>query len=357
MGLIDNPFDIPNLRCENGQCRGPYPHRLVPLRLQHSARLCGPVDGRGDRGGTRARSEGCVAGTARTGSHRGPAQIARGRRLLELRRSVRDLSDRHRAVAPGRGARRANRPDGASSYRRARASASPRIAASSPTWPLSSMSPWMQKGALSIRQVDTAIDCGFHVNPERIRSQIEGAAVMGLALAKHGADHLQGRAAAAKQLRRLRGGADRRGTARRADAYRASRLERAVQRCRRAWAAAVRAGAVQRHLRRHRQADTQPADRRPVEGLVPTIVEGRVTVHCHCEERSDEAISITYSHRRTRLLRRCASRNSSNVILRLVGSRCPMSGGPTVTGHQSPKPVRYLTGIIRCSYGLPGHMT
>jgi hypothetical protein len=42
------------------------------------------------------------------------------------------------------------------------------------------------KGKLSIRQVDTAIDCGFHVNPERIHSQIEGAAVMGLALAKHG---------------------------------------------------------------------------------------------------------------------------------------------------------------------------
>ena len=37
------------------------------------------------------------------------------------------------------------------------------------------------KGKLSIPRVDTAIDCGFHVNPERIRSQIEGAAVMGLA--------------------------------------------------------------------------------------------------------------------------------------------------------------------------------
>jgi isoquinoline 1-oxidoreductase beta subunit len=32
--------------------------------------------------------------------------------------------------------------------------------------------------------VDTAIDCGFHVNPERIRSQVEGAAVMGLTLAR-----------------------------------------------------------------------------------------------------------------------------------------------------------------------------
>jgi isoquinoline 1-oxidoreductase subunit beta len=42
------------------------------------------------------------------------------------------------------------------------------------------------KGTLSVPRVDTAIDCGFYVNPERIRSQIEGAAVMGLALAKYG---------------------------------------------------------------------------------------------------------------------------------------------------------------------------
>ena len=40
------------------------------------------------------------------------------------------------------------------------------------------------KGNVSVPRVDTAIDCGFVVNPERIRSQIEGAAVMGLSLAK-----------------------------------------------------------------------------------------------------------------------------------------------------------------------------
>jgi isoquinoline 1-oxidoreductase beta subunit len=34
--------------------------------------------------------------------------------------------------------------------------------------------------------VDTAIDCGFHINPERIASQIEGAAIMGLGLARYG---------------------------------------------------------------------------------------------------------------------------------------------------------------------------
>jgi isoquinoline 1-oxidoreductase beta subunit len=42
------------------------------------------------------------------------------------------------------------------------------------------------KGNLTIPRVDTAIDCGFVANPERIRSQIEGAAVMGLSLAKYG---------------------------------------------------------------------------------------------------------------------------------------------------------------------------
>jgi isoquinoline 1-oxidoreductase subunit beta len=43
------------------------------------------------------------------------------------------------------------------------------------------------KGQLSIPRVDTAVDCGVVVNPERIASQMEGAAVMGLSLAKHGA--------------------------------------------------------------------------------------------------------------------------------------------------------------------------
>jgi isoquinoline 1-oxidoreductase beta subunit len=43
------------------------------------------------------------------------------------------------------------------------------------------------KGRISIPRVDTAIDCGYCVHPERVRSQIEGAAVMGLTLAKYGA--------------------------------------------------------------------------------------------------------------------------------------------------------------------------
>ena len=42
------------------------------------------------------------------------------------------------------------------------------------------------KGKLRVPRVDTAIDCGTFVNPERIQSQIEGAAIMGLSLAKYG---------------------------------------------------------------------------------------------------------------------------------------------------------------------------
>lgn len=42
------------------------------------------------------------------------------------------------------------------------------------------------KGKLTVPRVDTAIDCGTYVNPERIASQIEGAAIMGLSLAKFG---------------------------------------------------------------------------------------------------------------------------------------------------------------------------
>ena len=43
------------------------------------------------------------------------------------------------------------------------------------------------KGRFNVPRVDTAIDCGWHVNPERIASQVEGGAVMGLSLAKSGA--------------------------------------------------------------------------------------------------------------------------------------------------------------------------
>ncbi|MGS0740841.1 molybdopterin cofactor-binding domain-containing protein [Glaciimonas sp. GG7] len=43
-----------------------------------------------------------------------------------------------------------------------------------------------EDGAISIARVDVAIDCGPAVTPDRIRSQIEGACIMGLSLAMSG---------------------------------------------------------------------------------------------------------------------------------------------------------------------------
>ncbi|NOG69903.1 xanthine dehydrogenase family protein molybdopterin-binding subunit [Roseicella sp. DB1501] len=51
-----------------------------------------------------------------------------------------------------------------------------------------------EQGNLSVPRVDVAIDCGFFVNPERVRSQVEGACVMGMSLAtKSAITYKQGR--------------------------------------------------------------------------------------------------------------------------------------------------------------------
>ncbi len=43
-----------------------------------------------------------------------------------------------------------------------------------------------EKGELEIPRVDIAFDCGPQVNPERVRSQLEGAVIMGVSLATLG---------------------------------------------------------------------------------------------------------------------------------------------------------------------------
>ena len=49
-------------------------------------------------------------------------------------------------------------------------------------------------GAISVPEVYTAIDCGFCINPERVRAQMEGAAVMGMTMALYsGLDYVKGR--------------------------------------------------------------------------------------------------------------------------------------------------------------------
>ncbi len=47
-------------------------------------------------------------------------------------------------------------------------------------------------GTIRVPEVTSAIDCGFYVNPERIRSQMEGAAVMGMSAAAYSAITFKG---------------------------------------------------------------------------------------------------------------------------------------------------------------------
>ena len=49
MGLIDMPFEIANIQMRKSGSRRSRPHRLVPLGVEHSARLRDPVDGRRTR--------------------------------------------------------------------------------------------------------------------------------------------------------------------------------------------------------------------------------------------------------------------------------------------------------------------
>jgi isoquinoline 1-oxidoreductase beta subunit len=49
-------------------------------------------------------------------------------------------------------------------------------------------------GSISVPEVFTAIDCGFCINPERVRAQMEGAAVMGMTMALYsGLNYVKGR--------------------------------------------------------------------------------------------------------------------------------------------------------------------
>ena len=78
MGLVDMPFEIAN-------SQGDDPDRLVPLGLEHSARLRRAVDGRRARACHRPRPEGHAAGADRHAARR---QARFGEGSLELRRAL-----------------------------------------------------------------------------------------------------------------------------------------------------------------------------------------------------------------------------------------------------------------------------
>jgi len=186
MGLIDEPFDIPNLRCEVGEAEAHtrigwfrsvsnIPHAFATqcfvAELAHAAgrdpkemliELLGPprrVDPRPSlQNGAEYTNMGDPLETY-------PIDTARLRRVVEL---VADKADWGKKLPPRHG-------QGIAVHRSFLSYVATVVEVAVD-----------EKGRLSVPRVDTAIDCGFAANPERIYSQIEGAAVMGLSLAKYG---------------------------------------------------------------------------------------------------------------------------------------------------------------------------
>jgi len=186
MGLIDEPFDIPNLRAEVGEAEAHarigwfrsvsnIPHafgtQCFVAELAHAAgrdpkdmliELLGPpriVDPRPSlQNGAEYLNMGEPFETY-------PIDTARLRRVVEL---VADKAEWGKKLPPRHG-------QGIAVHRSFVSYVATVVEVAVD-----------EKGKLSVPRVDTAIDCGFAANPERIYSQIEGAAVMGLSLAKYG---------------------------------------------------------------------------------------------------------------------------------------------------------------------------
>jgi isoquinoline 1-oxidoreductase subunit beta len=185
MGLVDNPFSIPNLRCENGQCAAhtrigwfrsvsniPHSFAVQSMVAEIAAamgrdpkdvllELLGPdriVD---------PRKSAEVADFWNYGDpfETYPIDTGRLRRVAEL---AADRAGWGKPLPNGQGR-------GIAAHRSFLSYVATVVHVAVDN-----------QGKLTIPRVDTAIDCGFHINPERIRSQIEGAAVMGLSLAKRG---------------------------------------------------------------------------------------------------------------------------------------------------------------------------
>ena len=152
------------------------------------------------------------------------------------------------------------------------------------------------KGVLTIPRVDVAVDCGACINPDRVRSQMEGAVVMGVGVAMQSEISFKdGRAQQdnfhAYEVTRLTG------------APREIRVHiipgdfaKPLGGVRRTGRAADSTGAVQRNLRGDGETHPAAADPRPVESLsgYPASVSGAL-VRCRAgrpgssSSRSDDA--------------------------------------------------------------------
>jgi isoquinoline 1-oxidoreductase beta subunit len=181
MGLVDNPFDIANLRCETGQamakvrlgwfrCVSNNPHAFavqsMASEMAHAAgkdpkdyllALIGPpriVD---------PRKEGAELWNYGEDFAVYPIDTARLRRVVEL---VAEKAGWGKQLPARQGL-------GIAVHRSFVSYIATVVHAAVGT-----------KGEISIPRVDVAVDCGAVVNPDRVRSQIEGACIMGQSIAQ-----------------------------------------------------------------------------------------------------------------------------------------------------------------------------
>ncbi len=186
MGLVDNPFDIPNIRCENGPIKNhvrigwfrsvsniprafavqcfvaELAHALGRDHKEFLLELIGPP----------RRLDPTAMGIIGELWNYGdpyevfPIDTGRLRAVVEL---ACEKAGWGRAMPPRSGL-------GLAVHR------------SFLTYVASVAEVVVEKdGTVRIPRIDTAVDCGFPVNPERIAAQFEGAAVMGMTLCFHSA--------------------------------------------------------------------------------------------------------------------------------------------------------------------------
>jgi isoquinoline 1-oxidoreductase subunit beta len=186
MGVVDNPFDIQNLRCENGEAEAHtrigwfrsvsnIPHAFA---VQSMVGELAAATGRDQKemllellGPPRvldARKFGAVQNFWNYGDPVStyPIDVGRLRNVVEM---AADKADWGKQMMPPRHGL------GIAAHRSFLTYVATVVEAAVD-----------EKGNLTVPNVWTAIDCGFVANPERLRSQVEGGAVMGLALAKWG---------------------------------------------------------------------------------------------------------------------------------------------------------------------------
>jgi isoquinoline 1-oxidoreductase subunit beta len=186
MGVVDNPFDIANLRCENGEAEAHtrigwfrsvsnIPHGFA---VQSMAGELAAATGRDQKemllellGPPRvldARKFGGVNNFWNYGDpvETYPIDVGRLRNVVELAAEKSDWGKRRLPPRHGMGIA---------------------VHRSFLTYVATVVEAAVdEKGKVTVPHVWTAIDCGFMANPERLKSQVEGAAVMGYALAMYG---------------------------------------------------------------------------------------------------------------------------------------------------------------------------